>query len=986
MNTSTQRSSSQSADHDISVLRRLNRLLDEALQQPIHKREAWLDSLAPEHADLRPTLKDMLAHARLETAEFLSEPVALEQVAPSSLSPPDAPLQHIGPYQLVKEIGVGGMGTVWLANRIDGALNRQVALKLPRYTWLANLGERMRRERDILAALEHPHIARLYDAGVTAEGRPYLALEYVQGQAIDIYCREQKLSIEDKLYLFLQIAQAVSHAHAHLIVHRDLKPSNILVSPDAQVHLLDFGVAKLLDESTVSSAADKAKLTLYAGHALTPDYASPEQIKGEITTVATDVYSLGVLLFELLSEKLPFKRPHGTPTELANAVSREVSPLASTFAAKNDDTRILKGDLDNILVKALKSDPKERYPSVEAFAADVKRFLGGETVSAHPDSLWYRCQKFVRRNFLALLTTCVVMLSLGLGSGVALWQAHLAQAEAARAAQVKRFIASIFTQAVPKEGVGGSPTASALLQAAAERVERELSAQPEIQAELAVIIAESFDALAEPRSGLAMLQRTLPKVQSALGAHHLDVARLKILLADAMAPDEKALAIINEAIPPLVKALPTSAEETVAAMKNKSFVLAKLNQAEASYESLLQGITVAEGYLGREHQLTILSIGLLSNTYGRFEDHPKQLQYATEAMRRAEHALSGKRPHNALSNVERWYADALRRNNRPADAVPILRRVLADQRQLDGKPTLRARNALLQLAVALQSAGQYGEALPLLRESVALELQQNPVEGDDRRAYGNALAEMLSRTGHIEESLAETERVTAVSLRVGHEIQATAVTRKLRLLRLHALLGDFDQAHSLATEAIQLSENEPAATKAATLWSQAYVSHLEGKAQTSLATLKELSTQFEIETLPLPLQADIATLYGLNQLAAGDVNAAGKSFEGCRALFSKAQVSPSVRSGDCLIGTSRVALLKGDAKQALSLLVPLAQSWASVNTSSAMYGEVLYWLSQAQRMSGSGQDATNNLRRAQQLLSTSKQKNLKELAVFASSH
>jgi eukaryotic-like serine/threonine-protein kinase len=967
--------------NDLSYLRRLNTLLDEALTLPIEEREIWLSKLSAEHADLQPTLRSMLAHASLETSEFLSEPVHIESVAPASLTASEAAGQIVGPYRLIRELGKGGMGTVWLAERADGALKRTVALKLPRFAWAPGLTQRLQRERDMLAALEHPHIARLYDAGVSSEGRPYLALEYVEGQAIDDYCRERALSIPARLRLILQIAQALAHAHARLIVHRDIKPSNVLVTSDGQTHLLDFGVAKLLDTSLNADDAQGKNLTQLIGQALTPDYASPEQIRGEAITVASDVFSLGVLLYELMTNKRPFMRNYDSSAELQTAVAHDVAPLAS-HAANKRDAKTLRGDLDTILAKALKADPGERYSSIEAFAADISRYLAGEPVQAQPDSAWYRFKKFVRRNLLAVLAVITVALSLGAGSGVAIWQARIARAEAERAEQVKKFIASIFTQAVPRTGVGGVVTAVDLLNAASQRVEKELASQPEVEAELVNLIAESFDALGESGKAEPMLRKILPKAQAALGAEHLTTVRAKILLANANGAEKlnESLSLLNEAIPVVVKHLPATAEEAVVALQLKSFKLAKLNQAEPSYAALKQAIAIGEQHLGVDHSLTINQIGLLSNTYGRFSDRPHQLETATEAMKRAQRALAIKRPDITLSSVERWYAEALRSNGKPADAIPVLRRIITDLEKLDTGITARVRNSKIQLVYALRSTGELGEALPLMREVVALEIQQSPVEADDRRAYADGFAETLASARLVDEALKENDRAAAVSARIGNEIPLSGLNRTLRKARLLAMQGEFSQAYNFAQETAEKAGEKYPQVSASALWVEALNWQLQAKPDQTLEVLDRLAKVHSLEKLPMPLQSDIAATRGLALLNRGELAAAEKLFTQCRALFTSAQITASVRVSDCLIGQARVALLQGKAAQAEQVLEPLVAAWASVNAHSPWHGEALYWLSRVQAKLGKTSEAARNAALAKTMLKSSTLPALRQLA------
>ena len=297
----------------------LSQLLDEAFNLEPAARAVWLAELAESQPQLAPTVRKMLAaYTSSETDDFLARSPRLASLLNESRLTALTAGARVGPYRLKRELGAGGMADVWLAERADGAFTRDVALKLPITSRLRrDLAERFARERDILARLEHPHIARLYDAGVSEDGLPYLAMEYVDGLPITEYCDAHKLDIAARLRLFAQVLDAVQFAHASLIIHRDLKPSNILVTAAGEVRLLDFGIAKLLAEN---ETALETQLTQMAGRAMTPDYASPEQIKGESLTIATDVYSLGVVLYELLAGCRPYRLKVQSPAQLENAI------------------------------------------------------------------------------------------------------------------------------------------------------------------------------------------------------------------------------------------------------------------------------------------------------------------------------------------------------------------------------------------------------------------------------------------------------------------------------------------------------------------------------------------------------------------------------------------------------------------------------------------------------------------------------------------
>ena len=387
----------------------LSPYLDEALTMADEDLSAWLSSLRTQNPDLAAQLEVLLREHRA-----LSEEGFLEK---RSVGLPDGPGlagQEVGVYTLISQIGQGGMGSVWLAERNDGRFERRVAVKFLNIALIGKDGEeRFKREGRILALLVHPHIAELIDAGVSQTGQPYLVLEHIEGDHIDRYCDQHRLPVEARIRLFLDVLRAVAQAHANLIVHRDLKPSNVLVRNDGQAKLLDFGIAKLLEGE---GQAGERSLTVEGGRAMTPECAAPEQLRGEAITTATDVYALGVLLYVLLTGQHPAGRGPHTFADLVKAIV-DVEPMrpsdvvvpsgrdleaAVHNAAQRGTTphklsRLLRGDLDTIVSKALKKEPTERYSSVTALADDLSRYLRNEPISARPDTLAYRAGKFVRR-------------------------------------------------------------------------------------------------------------------------------------------------------------------------------------------------------------------------------------------------------------------------------------------------------------------------------------------------------------------------------------------------------------------------------------------------------------------------------------------------------------------------------------------------------------------------------------------------------------
>ncbi|HEU5336173.1 MAG TPA: protein kinase, partial [Terriglobales bacterium] len=391
--------------------RRISSYLDQALTLPEEQRAAWLQALRQKDPALAADLQNLLQKQH----EAVKNNFLEEQMVPVL----DAGVRTglaVGAYTLISPIGQGGMSTVWLAERSDGRFQRRVAVKFLSIALRGRGEERFRREGSILGRLTHPHIAQLIDAGVLSSGEPYLILEYVDGQYIDQYCDQRRLDIQARIRLFLDVIGAVNYAHANLVVHRDLKPSNVFVTTDGQIKLLDFGIAKL-----VEGEEEAATLTVQGGGAFTPHYAAPEQLQGGAVTAATDVYALGVLLYELLSGVHPAGA--GThsysdlikaivekePAGLSKAIASDATEIAARRSATPDRLReVLRGNLESTVAKALKKNPRERYPSVSVLGDDLRHFLEHEPVTAQPDTISYRAARLVRRNRMAAGLASVV--------------------------------------------------------------------------------------------------------------------------------------------------------------------------------------------------------------------------------------------------------------------------------------------------------------------------------------------------------------------------------------------------------------------------------------------------------------------------------------------------------------------------------------------------------------------------------------------------
>jgi len=806
-------------------------LLDNALELEPASHPAWLESLSPEHAHLASLLHNLLqAHADVGTGSFMQMPASFAVAGTMDTAAPGlAALSLVGPYRLLREIGQGGMASVWLAERADGLLERQVALKLPHVSWGgASFAERMARERNILASLTHPHIARLYDAGIAADGRPYLALEYVDGEPIDVYASAHGLNVRARIELIVQVARAVAHAHARLVVHRDLKPSNILVDAAGQAHLLDFGIAKLVDPH-LDEAAGAAQLTqVGGGRALTPDYASPEQIRGDSIGTASDVYSLGVVLFELLAGARPYRLKAGLgAVALAEEMARVDAPRASTIAADTDLRRQLQGDLDAILARALAKPSGERYATIDALADDLERHLRGDPVQARPHSRWYLAERWVRRHkletaiALAVLVAVLggayaqvlVLLALAAGATAALWQrnralqeAERARAALARAEQVKTFIASIFTQAVPRAGQGGAVTAADLLQAAARRVESDLAAQPEVAAELGALIGASFNELGEVRAALDWLPKVVERCTRALGPSHRLTLQSRWRLAEA-ANTVGEISVAESLLPALLadlrRAVPPEPALLVAALQSQAFVHSKHGREAQAMAVLNEGVEVATSRIGEASDEALFVRALLSNTFSHFARYAEALQAIAPALALAQARLGAQRPHAVLIMVERCHADALARSSRPREAAALLRQVLADERALDAAETNSVRALMTILARALALGGHIDEAETLFAEADALHQSLTGGVNHEGLTLLNWRGLICALRGDGAGALHHLERADEVAGRVASDDEVDMLDRESVRVLAQAIAGQTALALACA-DAIQL--------------------------------------------------------------------------------------------------------------------------------------------------------------------------------------
>ena len=527
---------------------RLNRLLEQGLEfEGVVERSAWLDALGAQDQHLRAVLIDLLTQSDATgfATSMTHPPTAMANLAAQALAAMrrEQPGDRIGPWQLTRLLAEGGMGAVWVAERADGVMKRTAALKLPRAEWIdRGLTERIARERAILARLQHPAIAVLYDAGVTVEGRPYLALEYVAGVAIDVYSKERDLTVI--LRLCVQVIRAVAYAHAQLVIHRDLKPANVLVTADGSPKLLDFGISKLIEGEATS--VDATALTRLAGRPLTLAYAAPEQVLGLPITVAADVYALGVMLFELVTGARLYRAGDQRALE-AELLGGDLRKPSETARDKHR-AKALKGDLDAVIAKALKREPAERYQTAAALADDLERFLDGQPVQAQPDSRAYRLRKFVQRNALPVAAGSAVLIALGIGLGVALWQADAARTQAdearnqaERATALNTFVLSLIQQADPNASQSSKAADLAMLSSIEQRIDAEFKGSADQLVQLRVTVGDAYLERGKAAAARRVYRRAIAEAETTLPANHLGLLKARVARAHHIVADDEAL-------------------------------------------------------------------------------------------------------------------------------------------------------------------------------------------------------------------------------------------------------------------------------------------------------------------------------------------------------------------------------------------------------------------------------------------------------------
>ena len=728
--------------------REISPYLDHALSLSEGERAAWLVAFRTERSDLADLLEKLLEeHRAADQEHFLEHGPLLPGSEASSTD------EIVGAYKLISRIGEGGMGNVWLAERVDGRFERQVAVKFLNFAVASQTAaERFSREGRILGQLVHPHIAELIDAGVTPKGEPYLVLEYVEGKQIDEYCDEHSLSVDARIALFLDVLGAVAQAHANLVVHRDIKPSNVLVSSKGDVKLLDFGIAKLLAEDTDSAAA--TMLTLEGGGAMTPLFAAPEQVKGGAITTGTDVYALGALLFLLLTGQHPVGSGRHSPADLIKAITETESPRLSDVVKAQDEAsakkrgaspeklrRNLRGDLDLILGKALKKNSRERYPSVAAFADDLRRYLGHAPISARPDAISYRMRKYVRRHRVGVAVAAVLVLLLAGFSVIQTVELRRITRERDRADRIANFMTGIFKVSDPSERVGNSVTAREILDKASADIETGLSKDPALQAQMMHVMGKAYMMLGLQRQAQSMFERSIKLGTLSLG------------------PDS---------------------QQTLNTTKDLSWTLfqqGRLAEAESLERKLLERDRRA---LGPEHPDTLGTMGQLASTLceeGNCAEAEKLDREVLEATKRR----FGPEAFDTLAVMDNLSL-VLAAEGKLTEAETLEQETLDIQARVFGFENLGTISSMINLASIQRDMGKSDEAEKLFRQTLDLETRVLGPDQPETAETKYDLACLLAKNGRTDEALSLLSQAVDHGLhpRIDFKIGSEAAFEPLR--------------------------------------------------------------------------------------------------------------------------------------------------------------------------------------------------------------
>ena len=757
---------------------RVGTVFHEAVEVDAAERARLLDRACGDDLELRREVESLLAAHADASGEFLGE-IDAERVSALVEERTDKP-ERIGPWRVVDEIGRGGMGVVYAARRDDGQFEQVAAVKLIKRGMDSDqILDRFLRERQILARMEHPGIARLLDGGVTEEGRPWFALELVEGSPLTDDCNRRGLGVEQRLDLFNEVCAVVAYAHRNLVIHRDLKPSNVLVDPEGRVKLLDFGIAKLLREDDTTEETR----TVAAARLVTPGYGAPELVLGDSITTATDVYSLGVILYQLLAGALPYQPGRGDAAQHVAVQATSQPPRLSTVAARASKTgsqglsaaaravagRKLDDDLDTIAAKAIQFLPERRYPSAEALRDDVERYLRGEPVRAAPDSLTYRAGKFLRRHRAVAAAAALVLLSLVVGLSVALWQAgvaarerDVARAEAEQTEQVKNFVVDLFRASDPRDLRGAELTARELLDRGVERLRSGLGEQSDLKIELLTVIGQVLLSFGDHERGRALFEEALtlevgpePRDQLRLAAALNGAGEASDHLGDAEAAEERH----RRALALRLRFAGEDSLDTAESYHNLGRALDLKRKLPDAIESYRRALEIQRRAGAGELDLfkTLADLGDAHRLQGDYAEAERLLSQVIERMTRL-----GLEDHPDRVAYLAVLAAVHQRLGRFSEAEGLLRSAFELSRELWGESHPDTRLCMNDYAMITLALGESAEAAALMRKVLEYDLEQYGPDHTYVAIGRDNLATALCELGELDESLEQYRMAEAI--------------------------------------------------------------------------------------------------------------------------------------------------------------------------------------------------------------------------------
>jgi Tfp pilus assembly protein PilF len=865
-------------------------------------------------------LRLLRAHRRAEGFLDGAGPrVAQELLEAADLLPTTEAPERIGPWRIVRPLGQGGMGAVFLGERADGQFEQRAAIKLIQ-GGSPGLVRRFLEERRILAMLEHPGIARLIEGGLTPDGQPYFAMELIEGVHLDRYCDQHQLSIEGRLELVDQVCDAVSYAHHHLIIHRDLKPSNILVTPAGRVKLLDFGIAKLLSGEAGPGQTD-TRLPV-----MTPEFAAPEQVRGEAVSTATDVYALGVLLYLLLTRQYPYQVRDKSLAELTRIVCEAEPPRPSTRGPESL-RRQLRGDLDLIVLTALHKDPKRRYQSPAALAEDLRRFRAKQPVLARPDSAGYRARKFVARHRAGVAAAAGLVLLLAAGGARERMLRQRAEIEARKAAEVGDYLVGVFDVADPyavERREGRDVSALDLLDQGARRVDSMLAGQREVQAQLRSVLGRAYTSLGHYDRATRLLREALAQHLALYGREHLTVAEDMERLGDALLQQdryEEAELRLRDAL--ALRRRLGGSDAAIAGTLDRLATLLQRRDDDAGAEALFrEALGIRRGLFGDTALVVAQSLSNLGvqlfETGAYDQAEPVHREALAIALRRLgeTHPRTGELLHNLAQTQERRGA--------LVEAESLYRRALAVKRKTLGDAHPSVTVNLNNLGGMLTSQGRLDEAGVLIREALAL----------DRRIFGESHSYVAASLSNLvtvlrlEGEFAEAERQSHAALAINRTLFGSthmAVANTLNDLG-HTLRsqGDLPGAVRHFREAVEIAREKLGEDHLNTI---AYTINLgravqaQGRAPEAEELLRRASSRLDTANAYYrPWYLNAQTGLGLALLAQGRAVEARVRLEAALRLARADLGEEHIRTADARLALGKALLATGEYARAEPLL------------------------------------------------------------------